>query len=407
MVNGVEFYQRKEIKDILAYLHLLNNPRDNVAFLRIINTPARGIGKTTIAAIIAHSERTGMTLLDAARHAGVIEGLTKRAAVAVARFVAMYDHVQLAATGPVEEIMGLVLAETGYRQSLVDSDSEEDEERLANIEELLTAAREFDEVNPGDGALEGFLEQASLVNETDAWEVDDDRATLMTLHAAKGLEFPVVFIVAVEDGLLPHERSRDWLDQTEEERRLFFVGITRAQEELYLSLAKYRSFRGQSRLTIPSRFLTELPVAEMDVQDFSWAAPLHSRHLAPRDEAFPPWEGEAPAEPEFCSPTRERGGEGLQKEETPPVRLMTGAQLSVGATGVADETPPAEQSPAVSADVFHHGMVVRHPKYGLGKIIALSGNGPKRTATVAFVEGHGEKRFILAHSPLRPAKNGG
>jgi ATP-dependent DNA helicase UvrD/PcrA len=294
--------------------------------------------------------------------------------------------------------MGLVLAETGYRQSLVDSDSEEDEERLANIEELLTAAREFDEVNPGDGALEGFLEQASLVNETDAWEVDDDRATLMTLHAAKGLEFPVVFIVAVEDGLLPHERSRDWLDQTEEERRLFFVGITRAQEELYLSLAKYRSFRGQSRLTIPSRFLTELPVAEMDVQDFSWAAPL-------------PWpQSESQEVPDSVVGYLDEHRTEIDVSRSAPTpvaaRLMTGAQLSVGAAVTADESNQAEQLPAVSPDVFHHGMVVRHPKYGLGKIIALSGNGPKRTATVAFVEGHGEKRFILAHSPLRPAKNG-
>ena len=121
----------------------------------------------------------------------------------------------------------MVLSESGYRQMLIENDSPEDEERLANIEELLTAAREHDEQNPGENRLEGFLEQASLVNDTDAWEVDDDRVTLMTLHAAKGLEFPVVFIVAIEEGLLPHERSRADADQVEEERRLFFVGITR------------------------------------------------------------------------------------------------------------------------------------------------------------------------------------
>ncbi len=214
------------------------------------------------------------------------------------------------------------------------------------------------------------MEQTSLVNDTDAWEVDDDRATLMTLHAAKGLEFPVVFIVAVEDGLLPHERSRDWLDQTEEERRLFFVGITRAQEELYLSLAKYRSFRGQSRLTIPSRFLTELPVAEMDVQDFSWAAPV-AWPQSDGEEMLDSTEGqdEIVLDPGSASPVTVSNG----------VRLITAAQLGAGqaSTLTTAPSPELEQGPAVSPDEFHHGMVVRHPQYGLGKIIALSGNGPK------------------------------
>ncbi len=209
MVNGVEFYQRKEIKDILAYLHLLNNPRDDVAFLRIINTPARGIGKINHRRAHRVCRAHGHAAARSRAAAGVIEGLAKRAAVAVASSSPCSIDVQLAATGPVEEIIGLVLTETGYRQVLENSDSEEDEERLANIEELLTAAREFDEINPGDSALEEFLEETCLVNDTDAWEVDDDRVTLMTLHAAKGLEFPVVFIVAVEEGLLPHERSRD------------------------------------------------------------------------------------------------------------------------------------------------------------------------------------------------------
>ncbi len=311
-------------------------------------------------------------MLEAARHAGVIEGLAKRAAVAVAQ---LRRHVRSrAARG---HRTGRGDHRSGARRNRLPavargSDSEEDEERLANIEELLTAAREFDEINPGEGALEGFLEQTSLVNDTDAWEVDDDRATLMTLHAAKGLEFPVVFIVAVEDGLLPHERSRDWLDQTEEERRLFFVGITRAQEELYLSMAKYRSFRGQSRLTIPSRFLTELPVAEMEVQDFSWAAPVAwpQDHI---DEMHDPGDRddeEIVLDPVSASPATVSNG----------VRLMTAAELSAVATGIRREgEAPAEPATlaAVNPDAFHHGMVVRHPQYGLGKIIALSGNGTK------------------------------
>ena len=182
------------------------------------------------------------------------------------------------------------------------------------------------------------MEQTCLVNDTDAWEVDDDRATLMTLHAAKGLEFPVVFIVAVEEGLLPHERSRDWLDQIEEERRLLFVGITRAREELQLSLANYRSFRGQRRLTIPSPFLTELPVAEMDVQDFSWAAPVAwPQDRRRRNARFNATghEDEIVLDPGSASPATVSNG----------VRLITAAQLSAGQTGTlaSAESPALEQ----------------------------------------------------------------
>jgi DNA helicase-2/ATP-dependent DNA helicase PcrA len=436
MVNGVEFYQRKEIKDILAYLHLLNNPRDNVAFLRVINTPARGIGRSTIGHLMAHAEARGVPLLEAAREAGMIETLPKRAAVAVAKFVGMYDRLSLAAGGPVEEIMGLVLSETAYRQALIESASPEDDERLANIEELLTAAREYDEQNPGEAALEGFLEQASLVNETDAWEVDIDRVTLMTLHAAKGLEFPVVFIVAIEEGLLPHERSRERNDQIEEERRLFFVGITRAQEELHLSMAKYRAFRGQSRMAIPSPFLMQLPTEQMEVQDYSWAAPERrsdgdgAAFVLPEAGTYAV-DGEE-AEDFFAdaaSPVVVRGSpdpaQAMTAGLTDRARVTTAAELAVRRVSSPKDSETfgrgsdtvgrpchsavvaAETLPPVSPDDFHHGMLVRHPEYGLGKIIALSGNGVKRTATVAFAQGAGEKKFILVHSKLRPVKNGG
>ena len=223
----MEFYQRKEIKDILAFLHLVNNPRDGVALLRIINTPTRGIGRSTIARVVDYAG-TRRTLLEACREAGLIEGLPKRAAVSVARFVSLIDRLQLLHAAPVEQIIAAVLDQSGYRTALEDSDDPEDQERLANVEELLTAAREFSEQNPGVNQLEAFLEQACLVNDTDAWATSDDRVTLMTMHAAKGLEFPVVFVIAVEEGLLPHERSRESPDQLEEERRLLFVAVTRA-----------------------------------------------------------------------------------------------------------------------------------------------------------------------------------
>jgi DNA helicase-2/ATP-dependent DNA helicase PcrA len=413
MVNGVEFYQRKEIKDVLAYLHLLNNPRDGVAFLRIINAPPRGIGRTTVGHLIAHADTRGISLLEAAREAGMIAALPKRAAVAVARFVTMYDRLALATGGAVEAIMGRVLDETGYRAMLRASDGEEDEERLANIEELLTAAREFDEQNPGDNRLEAFLEQASLVNDTDAWEANDDRVTLMTLHAAKGLEFPVVFIVAIEEGMLPHERTRHELDQVEEERRLFFVGITRAQQELYLSMARYRSFRGLSRMTVPSQFLMQLPTEEMEVSDYSWAAPgwNGTNRLRSEEAAFVLPESAAYADDEeavdnqplrFTSPPAPAATNGK-------LHLTTAAQLGgpprpATAAGLGADAFGGEAVSSVSPDVFERGMLVKHPHYGLGKVIDLSGTGPKRTATVLFATGGGEKKFILAHSQLLPAK---
>ena len=279
MVNGVEFFQRKEIKDVLAYLQLVNNPHDEVALLRVVNTPARGIGKTTIERLSHHAGQHGMTLLDAARGARRIESISARAARLVAEFVQIADRLLAAAHGPIEELLGLVMTETGYEAMLKASGDEEDEERLANIQELLTVAREFDErhpetMTPGNGGnLEAFLEETALVNDTDEWETQLDRVTLMTLHASKGLEFPCVYLVAVEEGLLPHERSRAQAEQLEEERRLMFVGITRARQRLQISLAQYRDFRGERKPVIPSSFLMELPRGEMAVEKSGNDAP--------------------------------------------------------------------------------------------------------------------------------------
>ncbi|MCA9155508.1 MAG: UvrD-helicase domain-containing protein, partial [Planctomycetales bacterium] len=272
IVGGLEFYQRKEVKDVLAYLQLLNNPRDDVAFARVVNTPTRGIGAKTIQRLAEHGRRYQLSMLEAAREAGLIESLSKRAAVMVAKFVSIVDRMSVGlASSTVEETMARVLDESGYRHSLEMSDSEEDYDRLANVEELITAAREFDLQHAEDGGLDAFLEQVALVNETDNLAGEVDQVTLMTLHAAKGLEFPVVFIVALEQGLLPHEYSSNDPDQLEEERRLLFVGITRAEEELSLSTANYRSFRGEWRAAVPSEFLMELPRAEMELSESSFS----------------------------------------------------------------------------------------------------------------------------------------
>ena len=411
MVNGLEFYQRKEIKDVIAYLRLLNNPKDDNALLRVINTPPRGIGKSTIDRLIDHANRRRFSLLDAARESGMVESINKRAAVAVARFVGMIDRLMLVTASPVEAVLGHVLAESGYRQFLETSEDEEDQERLANIEELLTAARQFDERNPGENHLEGFLEESSLVSDVDAWNSETDRVTLMTLHASKGLEFPVVFIVALEEGLMPHERSMQDAEMLEEERRLLFVGMTRAKEELQLSRAIYREFRGQRRMTIPSPFLLELPRQEMRVVE----PPSPTRtwdEASPEEEVWDDGMGEAGENDLDASSINESSlDEGSVADEGAddsqisfPIAdfakqaipgLITAAELHRA-------TPAA--APEFSPDAFAQGMVVRHPEYGLGKIVALSGSGLRRTAVVDFASSAGQKRFVLAKSPLRPAK---
>ncbi len=383
VVNGVAFFDRKEIRDTLAYLRLLNNPHDDIALLRVINTPARGIGKTTLARVGDYALAHGLPLIDAARECHRIESLNKRAICQVAGFVALFDRLIPMAAGPVEETLGYVLNETGYKQQFEHAEDEEDQQRLANIEELLTVAREFDERNHHERPLEEFLEETSLVNDTDDWEVETDRVTLMTLHASKGLEFPVVYLVAVEEGLLPHERSRQQPDQLEEERRLMFVGITRAREQLQISMSAYRDFRGQRKMTVPSPFLMELPRGEMEVHELASSACDPFADGDSEDRCY--YQAPVPA-PRTNQTSRHANGGTVPK-------LVTAAEMANGGT-----------SPAANSDDFRQGMIVRHPEYGLGRVIALSGNGPKRQATVDFASAAGRKKFVISRSPLRPVK---
>ena len=386
IVNGLEFFQRKEIKDILSYLQLVNNPSSDASFLRIVNVPPRKIGKRSLELLTAHASRYQIPLLGAAREAGLIESLTKPAAVAIAKFVSLIDRLSVSALAGVEELMQATLHESTYHDWLAGSDREEDHDRLANIEELLTDAHEFDQQHPEEGGLEAFLERASLVADTDAWEQDSDRVTLMTMHAAKGLEFAMVFIVAVEEGLLPHERSSEDADQLEEERRLLFVGITRAEEQLQLSYAQYRTFRGQQRMSVPSQFLLEIPREEFQLLavESAYAAPAGHSDEDQRD-AFDD------SLQDLTSPQRtaKQGAAGT------PDRLIKDRD---------PHEPFSERSRRVPPSVFQLGMVVDHPQYGSGRITHLSGSGQKRTATVDFFGTAGEKKFRLAHSPLTPGE---
>jgi DNA helicase II / ATP-dependent DNA helicase PcrA len=403
MVNGLEFFQRKEIKDVLSYLHLLNNPQDSVALRRVINTPARGIGKTTVDRLSDYAARHGLPLLEAARQAKRIEAIKPRPAALLAGFVALFDRLAAAVAGPIEEVLGLVLSETGYQKQLRQSEDEEDQQRLANIEELLTVARQFDERQGEAGRLEAFLEETSLVNDTDAWETDVDRVTLMTLHASKGLEFPVVYLTAVEEGILPHERSREHPDQLEEERRLMFVGITRAQQELQISTAQYRDFRGQRKLTIPSSFLMELPRAEMEME---WGqAANRTEHWGDSCTADPGLADQT--DPSVHEPDVEHDwvhDEPVEfaEEEKPPASSPRPVLPRISLTTAAAMANGGEPAAPPKPDAFRQGMLVLHSQYGLGQIIALSGSGDNRKATVDFSSSVGRKKFLLAESRLQP-----
>jgi DNA helicase-2/ATP-dependent DNA helicase PcrA len=258
IVRGVEFYSRKEIRDLLAYLKVLVNPSDETALLRIINTPARGIGKTTIDRVRDYAQRHGISLFNALGKAASIDSLSKAAKAKVAVFVKMLEQFGQDVNDPVAPLMERVFSESDLAESLKAADTKE-KGAVENVYELINAAARYDE-ETGDPSLTDYLQQIALYSDVDAYDSSSERVALMTLHSAKGLEFENVFIAGLEDGLLPHERSSNDEDELEEERRLFFVGMTRAKTGLHISHAMYRTVRGQMLRTIPSQFLFEFGI---------------------------------------------------------------------------------------------------------------------------------------------------
>ena len=258
IVRGTEFYGRKEIRDLLAYLKVLVNPDDEIALLRIINTPARGIGKTTIDRVRKFTVSHRIGFLDGLKKAGDIDSLSKAPKAKIAAFVNMLEQYRKGSNGKVAPLAERVFVESGLKKSLKDA-GEQGQNALENVSELINTAHYYDR-QAEEPSLVDYLQQIALFSDVDAYDTADDRVALMTLHTAKGLEFENVFIVGLEDGLLPHERSNhgEDEDELEEERRLFFVGMTRAKTGLYISYARYRTIRGQLLRTIPSQFLYEL-----------------------------------------------------------------------------------------------------------------------------------------------------
>lgn len=363
IIGGVEFYQRKEVKDILSYLRLCINPHDEVALERAINTPARGIGNTTMKKLEDWATHHGTTLFDAIRQIDVIPEITGKTAASIKRFFELISGLQQFPRSPVEDIIKRVIDKTNYFAFLRECGETEAKDRIANVEELVNAAHEYD-ITYSEGSLQGFLEEVALVSDVDKLEDTIEAVTLMTLHTAKGLEFPVVFIAGMEEGLLPHVESNDADDEIEEERRVCYVGITRAMQKLILTHAKRRMQYGQLNLCRPSRFLDEIPDEIVERID-----------KTNRTYAFYPYD------------TRS----GLAQEI--PVSFDSGRVAAASASVPARE----------ATHTFACGEVVRHPLFGVGRVLEVYGSNEKASVKVSFHVG-GTKHLMLAYAKLERVK---
>lgn len=259
MVGGLKFYERKEIKDIIAYLRVIFNPADSLSLLRIINVPKRGIGDASLAKIQAYAAGNNVSLFEAVSNAAAIDGLSSRFVSKLDDLAGIiFELMNLASEAPVEDLIDRVLRDTGYLEELENERTPQAQSRIDNLHELISVAQEF-AASEEENNLENFLAHVALVSDIDDTELGEDAITLMTLHSSKGLEFPVVFLVGMEEGLFPHARTLMDETEIEEERRLCYVGITRAKEKLFLSSTKMRTIYGNTVTYPPSRFLQEIP----------------------------------------------------------------------------------------------------------------------------------------------------
>ena len=361
LVGSVRFYQRQEIKDVTAYLRLIANPHDDAGFARVVNVPARGIGQRTVDELTRLARDMGTSLFDAAR---ALEGEAAAAfatapARALTRFREMIEKlIADSADLDLVDIVDEVLERTGYKKHVQGQD-ERAEERWENIMELRSSVKDFLTLGRGRDALTAFLESVALVNDTDDLEDAAEAVTLITLHQAKGLEFRAVFMVGMEEGLLPHIRSLEDEAEMEEERRLAYVGVTRAKERLYLLRAFRRGFRGMSGPSLPSRFLADIP-----------------RKLVAHEPRRAPTSAAAAGRPRKRPATAQTTGVG-------PLPLK-----------------PAASGPSDNKPHLGTGDKVRHAKFGEGIVTAAKSTHGDVEVTVAFANGNGIKRLLLSIAPL-------
>jgi DNA helicase II / ATP-dependent DNA helicase PcrA len=371
VVGGVRFYERKEVRDLLAYLRLIANAADEVSLRRVLNVPKRGIGERAEEYIAAHAARMRISFAEALRTPGDVPGLASRSASAIAGFNELIDDLreQARARGPVAELVEAVLDRTGYQAMLEGSPDLQDATRVENLQEMVSVAREFDATAVGlaggaageadegaaaPGSLADFLERVSLVADADDIPDGEGRGgmvTLMTLHTAKGLEFPVVFLTGMEEEVFPHQRALTEPRELEEERRLAYVGITRAEERLYLTRAIGRNWWGRPAFHTPSRFLAEVPARLIE------------------------WKRDA------------RAASGGSPQSAP---AMERAAARPGVKSPGNRAVPSLRS----------GDRVTHDKFGLGTVVSTDGHGSDAEAKIDFGGDYGVKHLVLRYAPL-------
>ena len=399
---GYSFFERAEVRDLIAYLRLIENESDDAAMERIVNRPARGIGNTTLLKLRNYADKYRISLFTAAREVRSIEGITPRVRKAVEGFTDLINKLhEQSAEGRVSPLIERLIADIDYMALWRDDDEEEaDVDRAANVHELISAARQYDALSEhmdeerqeetgmpaflaedDRTSLQGFLELATLANETDNLDASQGSVTLMTLHASKGLEFPSVYIIGIESGLIPHERAvtDGNVSSFEEERRLLFVGITRAMQNLTLTQASERTFRGMRRTTISSPFIAELQGVIDRKASMAAPPPITAALLDERLEQA------------------RRRFEAAQKIGDRKL-IMTAAELAAR-KGLPDAEATTDSPGAFQ---FAMGMQVRHPRYGRGVVTELSGGSSRATISVQFENDGQTHTFVASRCPLQP-----
>jgi ATP-dependent DNA helicase UvrD/PcrA len=377
MVGGIRFYERLEIKDMLAYLKVLDNPADEVSLRRIINTPPRGIGQATLDRIAEYAVSQGMTMFQAVRFAATGSLLAPGPRGRIAGFVDLMEGFSASAgTEPLSDLASRIVQETGYATRLKEERSEEAQERLANIQELLAALEEFERTSE-EQTLSAFLEQVALISDLERRDTGTPSVTLMTLHAAKGLEFHNVFMVGMEERIFPHVRSLEDPEQMEEERRLCYVGMTRAMRRLVLTNARRRRLFGMEQSNLPSRFIADIPGHYLDAeleyqQGFSF-------------------------DPDVAMPVSFAGrADHIRKREQEPRHGLAGVLDRPSGAAAEIEIVPDESEDVVI------GMRVRHGKFGIGTVRKIEGEGDGQKVIVWF-NSVGPKKLLVRFAGLERA----
>ena len=397
MIGGLKFYERREVKDVLAYLTVLFNPDDAFSVKRILNVPRRGIGAKSIEHVEAYAQTKGVTFFEALGQIDQIEAVRGKAVKAIAEFAQLMQRLQAMVTdnARVDDMMHAIRSMSGYDAALQEADPQDNEGRLANLDELLSVAGQFHLENT-EGELADFLAQMSLLSDLDGNDPDaSNRVTLMTMHAAKGLEFPLVAVVGLEEGLFPHSRSLADNEQMEEERRLMYVAITRAEDRLFLTYARRRMVFGELRYSTPSRFLKEVP-----------GKLLQGTYTFDTDAPRGAGDYERGQFGNTSSGGRRSGGQSSFGGNSGASSKLQDDRVSMKSSGLRKLSPTSTEAkkPTYTGPKFEQGDRVKHAKFGEGAVAQVIGKGEKLLYNIQFDSINGKKLLDPRYAKLELVK---